>query len=197
MSDYNPAPAQRETHPYQKLGGWLKLFVVWQFIGLAFILLSIFTKDGFVGVLREWASHPGAHGFLLLAKQTGPIVTVALYVAFAVRVIRRDPLFFRTRQLAIAVNAVTMLLNTANVLLFGLADYGIYRNKETYMLFLALTFLFGLILPMLYYTRSVRVRTYMGSDEYLRRAFFTKKVKGPQPAVPDAMPANPPEGENL
>jgi len=37
----------------------------------------------------------------------------------------------------------------------------------------------------LYYVRSVRVRTYMGSDAYLRLAFFTKKVKGPIPAVPD------------
>ena len=36
----------------------------------------------------------------------------------------------------------------------------------------------------LYYRHSVRVRTYMGSDEYLRLAVFTRKAK-PQPAVPD------------
>ena len=57
-------------------------------------------------------------------------------------------------------------------------------------------FVASFFLMMLYYTRSVRVRTYMGSDEYLRRAFFMKKVKGPQHAVPNAVPENPPEGEN-
>jgi len=186
MSDNNPAPAQSETHPYQKLGGWLKLLVVWQFIGPFIALLSMFTKVGIVDILRDWASYPGAQGYLQLARQAIPFVVSAILVTFAVKVIRRDPLFLRMRQLAIAANAVAMLLNTVYVLLYGLADYGIYQNKESYMLFYAFSFLCWLILPMLYYTRSVRVRTYMGSDEYLRRAFFTKKVKGPQPAVPDA-----------
>jgi len=46
-------------------------------------------------------------------------------------------------------------------------------------------FLLSVMFVMLYYTRSVRVRTYMGTDEYLRLGFLTKKVKGPEPAVPD------------
>ena len=38
-----------------------------------------------------------------------------------------------------------------------------------------------------YYSTSIRVRTYMGSDQYLRLAAFTKKAN-PQPAVPDTVP---------
>ena len=48
------------------------------------------------------------------------------------------------------------------------------------VLFSVLRFVF----VTLYYSRSVRVRIYMGSEEYLRLAFFTKKAKAP-PAVPD------------
>ena len=36
---------------------------------------------------------------------------------------------------------------------------------------------------MRYFSTSLRVRTYMGSQEYLRLALFTKKA-GPLPAVP-------------
>jgi len=41
-----------------------------------------------------------------------------------------------------------------------------------------------LVFVTLFYRRSVRVRTYMGSGEYLRQAAFTRKAN-PQPAVPD------------
>jgi hypothetical protein len=40
-------------------------------------------------------------------------------------------------------------------------------------------------LVRLYFMRSVRVRTYMGTDAYITQCPFTRKVRPPQPAVPD------------
>jgi hypothetical protein len=50
------------------------------------------------------------------------------------------------------------------------------------MIGLALSF----ALYRLYFTRSVRVRIYMGTDTYITQCQFTKNVSPPQPAVPDA-----------
>lgn len=39
------------------------------------------------------------------------------------------------------------------------------------------------LLFTLYFAKSVRVRTYMGTDMYLRLSYFTRNVKSPQPAT--------------
>jgi hypothetical protein len=36
-----------------------------------------------------------------------------------------------------------------------------------------------------YFSKSVRVRTYFGTDEYLKKSIFCKNVTPPEPAVPD------------
>ena len=50
------------------------------------------------------------------------------------------------------------------------------------------TLLFGVLgffLIMLYFDKSVRVRTYFGTDEYLKKSMFLKNTAYPQPAVED------------
>lgn len=43
----------------------------------------------------------------------------------------------------------------------------------------------GFVIYTAYVRKSVRVRTYMGSDEYLRLSIFSKNTTAPSPAVPD------------
>jgi hypothetical protein len=49
----------------------------------------------------------------------------------------------------------------------------------------------GIALWTLYYLRSVRVRTYMGTDAYIKQSIFFKQVTPPTPAVPDDAPPQP------
>ena len=41
------------------------------------------------------------------------------------------------------------------------------------------------VLATIYFTKSVRLRTYMGSDKYLRKCFVTSNMRGPEPAIED------------
>ena len=128
-----------------------------------------------------------------------PLIPCAISIVVAIMIIQRNPRFLQVEQLSYLVSAIGLIVSlSTNGLLASLIDeIGMFFALMTILL-LAVLFIASISLMMLYYTRSVRLRTYMGSDEYLRRAFFTKKIKGPQPAVPDEkMPENLPEGENL
>ncbi|MCL1951200.1 MAG: hypothetical protein FWF60_00080 [Oscillospiraceae bacterium] len=162
-------PKPKDAARYQKLGGWLLCIVViffLQVVGIAFQ----FLEGGMMDVLRRWDMFIGAQGALLLAGQVVSMVLIVVYVFAAIGIVQRDPVFLRTRQLAFLLVAVNILLQVANGLLYGVAPMGwlvIALQAAGY----ALNFL----LAMRYYARSARVRAYMGSDEYLRLAFFTKK----------------------
>jgi len=72
--------------------------------------------------------------------------------------------------------------------LLGMSAEGMLSAVSIFLFVIGITTVLGGILYFflmtLYYSRSVRVRTYMGSEEYLRLAVFTKKAD-PRPAVPD------------
>jgi len=166
-------------HRYQRLGGWLLFFVISFFLQVGGVLLQ-FGEGGMLDILRGWSMYDGIQGWLLMAGQVLSLLLVIIYVFTAVEVIRRDPYFLRTRQLALAAVALDTLIRLANGLLYGFRDYDLLL-----LVLQGVFFLFSVLLVMLYYTRSVRVRTYMGTDEYLQLGFFTKKIKGPKPAVED------------
>ena len=166
-------------HRFKRLGGWLLAAVILYFLQVCGVALQ-FGEGGLMDVLRGWRMYDGAQGWLLMASQVLSLLLVVIHVFVAVEILRRDPYFLRTRQLGLAAAAVDILIRLATGLAYG------FTNFELPMLILqGGLLLFSVIFVMYYFTRSVRVRTYMGTDEYLRLGFFTEKIKGPKPAVED------------
>jgi len=156
------------TGRYQKLGGWLLCITAYYFLWLASIALQ-FYEGGAMDVLRRWDMLIGAQGLLLLAGQVVSLVQVVILVFAAIGILQRDPGFLRTRQLAFVTAAVNLLLQLAYGLLYGFAQAG-----EVAFVLQAALYALNFIFVMLYFSRSARVRAYMGTDEYLRLAYFTK-----------------------
>ncbi|MCL2300592.1 MAG: hypothetical protein FWC27_10665 [Firmicutes bacterium] len=160
MSDNNPR--------YQKLGGWLLCVVILFFLQTAGLALQ-FGEGGAMDVIRGWQMYIGAQGYLLLAGQAVSMLLNLIYVFAAIAIVQRDPGFLRTRQLAFAALAVNILVQLAYGLLYGFQPSG----KVLLALQGAGCVLWPLV-AMRYYSKSARVKAYMGSDEYLRLAFFGK-----------------------
>ena len=181
-----------QSNPYKKLGGWLLFFVIASIaaaiVGLLaalffFMLALAEIETTFGNVINAsnaaaifgWAGFPIILGFASF-----------MFLIYAVHLCRRKARFLRSCQWA--VTGCLMLY------LFFLAIS--FATILSTQLLCCAPIAVGLGLLPLYFTRSVRVRTYMGSDEYLRRAWFTKKIKGPEPAVPDATPLAPMEAQH-
>jgi len=165
MSNKTPKPKR-----YEKLGGWLLCIVVLFFLQVAGVAFQ-FLEGGALDILRRWEMYFGAQGVLLLAGEVVSMVLIMIYVFIAIGIVQRDPAFLRTRQLAFALVAVNLLLQLAGGLIYGFEPSG-----DLALALQAAGFLLNYLFAMLYYTRSVRVRTYMGSDEYLRLALFTRRA---------------------
>ena len=169
-------------HPYQKVGGWLKFQVVVPVINLFFLVVGLFSSTGF---LRSWRGYAGAVFWLQLLIQLCTLYGTAIMLSVAVMILQRDPRFVRTWQLIFFGSFSSAVARLALHLLDG------YPAKRSFAYGLTVDILTLVMAPLVilfwttYYAKSVRVRTYMGSDKYLRLAFFTKKIPGPMPVVPD------------
>jgi hypothetical protein len=145
---------------------------------LFFTVISQFTPGSF---WRAWPAYAAGEFWLQLVKQLCPVYTAMFHIAWAVMAIRRDPRFVCAWQLGYIGSIAGAAVRWPLCLLYGYPR-GVSLASN---IFVAVGSTAGFLLLTLYYTRSVRVRTYMGTEKYLRLAFFTKKVKGPAPAVPD------------
>jgi len=165
-------------HPYRKLGGLLKFFVAMAPILLFFHVAGQFSPASF---WNAWPSYMAGEFWLRLAMQLCQAYTAIISILWAAMVLRRDPRFVRAWQLGYIGSVVSAAARWPLYLVYG------YPRGVTLAANICVTVgvlaVFGLW--MLYYARSVRVRTYMGTDRYLRLAFFTKRTRGPAPMVPD------------
>ena len=100
------------------------------------------------------------------------IVIAFFIIKYFSMIINKNARFFRYFEIATIINICT---NLANIIIQpGFNPPSIVRNM--------LAFTIGAALWFTYFSKSVRVRTYFGSDEYLRRSIFLKKLPSPEPA---------------
>jgi len=176
------------AHRYQKLGGFLLLIVVLTFLGAFSAVINLFSPTG---VLRALRGSGGGQYWLQMLILVCALYAIALQIMYAVMIIRRDPRFARIWQLIYIGTFVRAAAQYAMHLIYGFPEGGGSAYNTSFAIgrmsdiFAFLAIPVGLGLLTLYIKKSVRVRTYMGSDKYLRLAFFTGKAKGPGPAVPD------------
>ena len=180
MYYYTPYPYAPRPHPYQKLGGLPKFFVVLAPIGLFFTVIGQFSPTAF---WRAWPAYQTGEFWLQLVMQLCGLYSAAMNIVWTVMLLLRDPRFARTWQLGYLGSLVSAAARWPLHMIYG------YPKGTSLATDIAVTavILAGVCLWTLYSARSVRVRTYMGTDRYLRLAFFTRRVRGPVPLVPDGV----------
>ena len=159
-----PQTAQSADNPnYQQLGGWLLFFVVcWVLSALSG--LSTLAS----GINTLFAFDPD---FMLSALSNIVIglLTAGIGGLLVVLIVKRNPLFLRMYQLLsiarIVVGVIARFLSRLFVVnQFGLGHIAVGGDIVGGII--------GICLMTLYFCRSKRVRTYMGSTDYLDQAIF-------------------------
>ena len=174
-------PGQRYPHPYHELGGWLKAIVILQYVAgglMVFVgLMGLLAMTVGLGAFGGYAMNSPVAGLGLgaLGLVGGIIILVicgiyaAYYFVLATKIKNRDPSFLRFYHIVSVVLVVLGLL-------------GLIGNHEGDQVRSFVWQVIWVILYTMYFVKSVRVRTYMGSDEYIRQSPFTKDMEAPQPA---------------
>lgn len=173
-----PYPPQQSrptnpNHPYHRLGGWLAVLCYGLLIGAVLLSLqgviaafNIFSYASYLGFKAVFS------GLLVIA-----IFVPGVYCSYQMHsmIKRRDPSFLRFYELTMLIYMgadvfLMLFANRVGFLILPSRDIGA-------LIEVAVVFAIWL----LYFSRSVRVRTYFASDEYLRRSIFLKNCAGPNP----------------
>jgi len=162
------------------LGGWLLFVVIANIIGVVvdavISLTGIFETIELFGDMRDYGSYyPENFETALYVTFIGELVgmlTIVFTILFLVQVFQRKPSFLRFHQLGLLVGLFYTLFVAIipNIMLGVESATGI----GTFVGSIGGFFLFAL-----YMSKSIRVRTYMGSDEYMHKAIFAFKNQPP------------------
>ena len=153
---------------YQKLGGWLLVLVVLEGLSVLSYISMLIQSFGSFGSL---SSYGGAYLVVGIISILANALGLAYAAGFVYFVVKRNPIFLWFYQV---MGLASMALALINVIVSatmvsgsgygGAAIGGGVAGVVIGILFLALF--------TMYFCKSVRVRTYMGSTEYIDRALF-------------------------
>jgi len=161
-----PEPNEPQTHPYQNFGGFLWFFLVSILLGYVLTIPVVITL--FRAMDYYISSFAGVVTLVLL------IIALVLDTTYIVQLLCCKSTFLTMFHVSAIWNCIHRPLQS---LLLEVEPARIVTGF--------FSALFALVLYHLYFTRSVRVRTYMGTDAYITQCPFTRKVTPPTPAVPD------------
>ena len=183
--DFAGAPApeyQRYPHPYHKLGGWLAFITYAQLIAMILVVIAVVVT--FFLILRAasyfggFLGFGGIGGFLIvisLIEIAVLVLCVFIAVKFFTMIKSKNPRFLRFYELMCVIFVAMEVI----VLIFSGLSYYLDAGDSIQSI---ISSLIGFFIWTTYFRKSVRVRTYMGSDEYLRRSIFFKNAIAPAPA---------------
>ena len=156
------------AHPYHELGGFL------QFLAIMYSYISpvILALGAIVVLIRLIAI--GYFNVRILANLGLTLINSGVCLWFSLRIgkqIRhREPAFLCTFQQMAIFSAICSTL----ISFVGQGFSGAFGTLFGSVL--------GLFLLNLYFVKSVRVRTYMGTDAYLKQSLFNRNTSAPAPA---------------
>ena len=155
-------PAAAEVHPeYQQLGGWLLFFVI-------LMILSVVGTLGSLGSIGVIASElPSSYGGYIVATTVVSLVQAGLNIGFLVLIFKRNDIFLKYYQIISIVDialAVLLSIYASTSVMGGFSFAGTLPSIAGGVI--------GLVLMTMYFCKSVRVRTYMGSTAYMDKALF-------------------------
>ncbi|MDR2599427.1 MAG: DUF2569 family protein [Oscillospiraceae bacterium] len=176
-------------HKYHKLGGWLLFLVILNIIAIVIdafssipdvlesIDLLVWLGEGNQAAVVLPENFKDALTIALVGEVVG-LLTIVFSAIFVVQVFQRKSTFLRFAQLS----ALAGIFFVVVARLIPNAMIGSEWIGEDYIT-PAISSLTGAIIGFfifpLYYCKSIRVRTYMGSDEYMHKAIFAYKNQPP------------------
>lgn len=162
-------PAQQQFYQtndeqkYKSLGGWLLFFVIcWglgALVGVGSIVrtLSMFPHFNIVFIRS------------LLIPLLSNLMPTVVCIVMIVAIVQRVPTFLRLYQVLAIVNlAVSLISGISLVIRVGSAPVSMMGTAVGTVL----GGIIGLVLMTMYFCKSVRVRVYMGTTQYLDTALF-------------------------
>jgi len=165
-----PAQSKPPAHPYTRLGGWLMFIVLVTAISVASSIVnwveSFETLVAVSGLGR--AEFMFKSGPAWIAFSIFTMLSLLASIVFLVQTIRRNPHFFLVFHIRFAFGIVAQILA---LIFINSASQG----QPNYLVNILLG-TFVTVMWSLYYVKSKRVATYMGSYEYLRRNPITKRL---------------------
>ena len=163
MHDYNK-PINL-FHPYNKLGGWLGFFVVCWIINAVRAAISGISDLSHLIDLADSFGYDSSFALGLSIILVGNGLILFTYIKIIEMVVRKKARFLLFYEVT---NIVAIAFYVLLVLVFNeYVDAGD-------IIFIIIMSVISLAIMLNYFSKSFRVRTYFGSDEYLRRSFFFK-----------------------
>jgi len=163
---------------YRKMGGWLLFFVICGILGIVMNIVTLFrevaTYSENAGLLRAVSGSIKTALNLALYGQIIIALGVVFQIVFIVNIFQRKPPFLRFYQ----ISAIVLLC--ASIISFfipaGMIGFDAFAgNVMSQVVSGLIGSIVGFFLLTYYYCKSRRVRTYMGSDEYMAKALFSYK----------------------
>jgi len=154
---------------YRQLGGWLAVLTYGLLVAVALIVIGA-VMSGFA--LIRYAKYLGT-GCLFLG-----LLDIALYILVVYCCIKmyrmikeRDCMFLRFYEM------MMLILCGINLVFMMIGGLSVYLSSGEYLKSMLESIIIFAIW-MSYFTKSVRVRTYFGSDEYLKHSIILNLFKG-------------------
>ena len=201
----SPNPEPNARHPYHTLGGWLAFFAYAWAATVVLSVVSCIISIGWVasvgGTLRSQMGIVGGTIYPIIVLLYVIILALCGYVCFFYgklfyMILKKNINFFKWYEIMTLVEAVYLIVTyclTMNAV-GTFADMlpgrsmagGILKGSMFSGVFIgSLIFVVRKGIVFLYFINSVRVRTYFGTDAYTKKSLFFKRVRLPDPAVPD------------
>lgn len=171
------------THPYHRLGGFLMFMVVGSYISAVNTFISVIsTIVTYSGLLSMGKWLPGGFKSWIMFAMIGyivlSIIAGSVTISYANKIRRKESDFLGFIQTAsiIIMIVVSIFYIIAFIWLKQFDNYGVMSTGSIVGIWIAMAiaWLVGLIFGSVYFGSSVRVRTYMGSDAYLKQSVFNK-----------------------
>ena len=181
------------THPYHSLGGFLMFIVVMNYIGGVIGMLSTITTGyAYISVAKIFfEAEKYMHGssafwfFSFLGSLILMLFSTTVMFSFASKIRNKDDGFLgyiQTRSVALLITSGCFYLTEFIWIKSYTAASTINFNKSMWQILMwAGVWIVSLIFCSAYFGSSVRIRTYMGNDAYLRNSMLNKMTVSPIP----------------
>ncbi|MCQ2752091.1 MAG: hypothetical protein MJ189_03220, partial [Coriobacteriales bacterium] len=187
LIDFSGVVRENNDHEYTKLGGFLAFIVYAGYVGLAIsavsVIISFFLSVVSIGYLGALG------GIVILTSLLSLIVyglALVLEFRFLIKIQNRelDFIHYYIKVLCIfaIVDVIVVFLAFIIELIAGMpASYAFGGFISLFITFGCIAVVVGL--TMYYFCKSVRVRTYMGTDAYAKVCPWTRNIVVAQPAI--------------
>ena len=180
--DHNPNTVTAPNPQYEKysqMGGWLLFLVILAVIDILFKLWSLFTSYPALISLTPsiFELESPVLNLVTVYDLVGiPALTILSFLTI-VMILRRHRSFLTFFSFCVIIGLLSLIM----IFVAGSAYPESLTVNTAVLGFIGFVISF---LVLLYFATSVRVRTYMGNDEYITKSLFTRGVKPPQPIEP-------------